>query len=978
MAISTSDIEKILHTLPGSVYWKDCQGVYLGCNEYMVKMAGLDSPEAVVGKTDYDLCWRDQASMLRAIDQEVMQSGVQKVIEEVSQLADGTMRTYLSTKTPLKDSKGNIIGVLGMSTDITHIKKRETEETQKKQQAENKAYLAKVYLENILAMLPEPIYWMDVNGVMQGCNDAEAKIFGLSSSKEVIGKSIYDLATGLGWDKSIADKIRQNDHEVMVSRKNKITEERAFGPEGQIVTYLSCKAPLYNENKNVIGVIGTAIDISELKKKELEETEKKIKAENQYQTANLYLENILAMLPEPVYWIDTDGVILGCNQAQARVFRLSSTKDLIGKSIYDLAKELNWDKNIADIIRDNDREVMSSRKNKIVEEHILGPNGEAVTYLSCKAPLYDEKKNVIGIIGTTINITERKKMEEALQKAKEQAEAASQAKSEFIANMSHDIRTPITGMIGMVQDLLNTVEDIETNLKNNSISTLSDSLKLIHGLTHHVKNDSDILMSSVDQLLQLCNEILEVTRLEHGMLDQPAESFNIHDLVQHNIELLKPVAKHKKLDLIAEIDNKVPKYLKGLRSHADRTLLNLISNALKFTETGHVKVKMNLIKKGSKAYKKGDEVTVQISIEDTGIGIPEDKFDIIFEHFSRLTSSYEGVYKGSGLGLYTVKQYLAAMNGDIKVASTVGKGTCFTLTIPFIVSDTVDKIRQSIRAAAPIVPSSIPQSVTLSPSVSASENPKFPSSRVLIVEDGIAAAMALKVALKPFQCAIDTAVNGNEAVEKAQYNTYDLILMDVGLPDITGIEATQKIRTLSDTKKSQVPIVALTGHADNPEKRQECLNAGMQDVCSKPANTLMLEPYFQNFVFNNKDITQQKNDVVQDIVAETDEEVVIDWAGCVHMVGGNENKAREILAVLSEEVKDAMDAIQKYYLARDSKILYAEVHRVLGGVSYMRLPRLANALKNFQKAIKTEPADFTEWERTYKILKKVAKQFEDA
>ncbi|MDF3054856.1 MAG: two component system histidine kinase [Gammaproteobacteria bacterium] len=681
-----------------------------------------------------------------------------------------------------------------------------------------------------------------------------------------------------------------------------------------------------------------------------------------------HLMSIIECMPGNVYWMDKNCIYLGANKNSSEFMGFKSPSDVIGKTYEDFEKMGAWKKSDSESFKNDDLEVIRTGKPKLnVEEPPLkGKDGELVQFLTSRVPIFNKNKEITGVVGISIDISERKRMEE-LRLAKEAAELSGHAKSKFIANMSHDIRTPITGMIGMVQDLLNIAHNTETVLKGNTLFTREDCLKLAQDLTAHIKNDSDILMSSVDQLLQLCNEILEATRLEYGAVDQLPESFDLHDLVQHNIELLQPVAKSKKLDLISEIDARVPKYVKGLRSYADRALLNIISNALKFTKTGYVKIKMNLLENAPKSYKKSDEVTVQISIEDTGMGIPKDKFETIFEQFSRLTPSYEGVYKGSGLGLYTVKQYLAAMGSDIKVESEIGKGTCFTITVPFIVSDTVDKPRQSIRVPAI---HSIPQSTT-----SSSENLVSPSSHVLIVEDSIPAAMALKTALQSFQCAVDVATDGAEAINKARDNTYDFVLMDVGLPDISGVEVAQKIRTLSHPKKSQVPIVALTGHADDSMMRQRCLDAGMQEVCSKPAYPLMLEQIFQRFVFH-KECSQQKNNVAEDI-AETNG-VVIDWQGCVHMTGGNEDMAREILLLISDDMINAMHTIEKYYPARDAKVLRAELHRVLGGVAYVRLPKLESALKDFQDAVKAEPPNFSEWERTYETLKKVTGQFQDA
>jgi two-component system aerobic respiration control sensor histidine kinase ArcB len=600
------------------------------------------------------------------------------------------------------------------------------------------------------------------------------------------------------------------------------------------------------------------------------------------------------------------------------------------------------------------------------EYRIIRPNGEVRWIIDQGFPVYGRDNKCCGVTGVAVDITENKLAEEKLKESKEKAEAASRAKSEFIANMSHDIRTPMTGIVGMVQDMLDTAEETQKKIESKKISSQEELSRLLIGLTTLVKTDSDILMSAVDQLLQLCNEILEVTHLDGGMSVQPSESFDLHDLIQANVELQQPVAKHKKLALSAKIDKKVPRYVKGLKNYTDRTILNLVSNALKFTAKGSVKIKVAIAEDQSASSSNVDKsVIVQIRVEDTGMGIPEEKFDVIFEYFSRLTSSYEGVYKGSGLGLYTVKNYIEAMKGSIGLTSAVGKGTCFTITLPFIISDTVDRPRESIRV--PVAPLHSTSNF-LDPIATEVLNP---SARVLVVEDNEIAAMGVVISLRPFQCAVDVAENGAKALEKAQNNAYDFILMDVGLPDMSGIEVTKAIRSFSDPQKAQVPIFALTGHANDSVARQQCLDAGMQAVYRKPAQTLMLNEIFQR-VFHSGIATGKPS---SEEVKKNEDEQVLDWESCVCKWRGDEAVVRKLLALLEKDLIKSIDILEKLYPKRDFPALRDELHRVIGGIFFLNLPKLQWAFEEFQAAVKTEPSDFKLWEQTYGILKKTIAQF---
>lgn len=248
-----------------------------------------------------------------------------------------------------------------------------------------------------------------------------------------------------------------------------------------------------------------------------------------------------------------------------------------------------------------------------------------------------------------------------------------------------------------------------------------------------------------------------------------------------------------------------------------------------------------------------------------------------------------------------------------------------------------------------------------------------PVCHVLVVEDSKIAAMSVKVALKPFSCTVDFAENGAQAIKKAKNNTYSFVLMDIGLPDIDGIQVTKTIRSFSDVQKAQVPIFGLTGHANNSIIRQQCLEAGMQEVYTKPIQALVLDAIFQRFVFHpNTSNTQKKwrGDL------EDNDELIIDWQGCVQMLGNNEVVTRELLSMISKELDDTRIALEKFYLEKNVVGLRAELHQILGGVVCARLPQLEQALKAFQAAIKAEPSDVDVWERTYKTLKKAMDDFQ--
>lgn len=818
-------------------------------------------------------------------------------------------------------------------------------------------------LDNVIAQMPGNVYWYDKDLNYLGCNENSAKTLGMSR-QETVGKNFSTLLENVkDLSKSSLDQCVKDGLEVLQTGAGKlnILEGPYQGSKGKTIYTLANKVPLTNKKGEVYGLVGISIDITHLKKI----IERKI-----YE-----LDSIIGQMPGNVYWYDKNYKYLGCNQNSAKTLGMSR-EEAVGKNFITLMKKVKglseatinkWVEDGSDVMR------TGNAKLNILEEPFMGPDGKMMHPLANKVPLFDENGKIYGVIGISTDISKQLEIEKELKEAKEKAEAASQAKSDFIANMSHDLRTPITGILGIAQDLLNTVRESDPPLESGTPSELKE---YIRRLMHHVESDSTAVVNAISPLLNLFNEILESMRLGKGISSQTPESFDSYELIEHNVALLQPTARNKKVDLIVNIDKKVPRYIQGLRTYIDRTLINLISNALKFTDKGSVKISMRLSKNTAVSYKKGDKIKIQISIEDTGIGIPEDKHDTIFEHFSRLNASHEGLYKGSGLGLYTVKVYIQAMKGKIKVKSEVGKGTCFIITLPFIVSDKVDRPRDTsfsipVESLISEKKAHTPFSISFPPG----KNNLPSAGKILIVEDNPTAARALFVSLRPFNCSVDIAENGTQAIEKAQNNSYDMILMDVGLPDMSGIEVTKKIRAFSDAKKSQVPIVAITGHADIPEMRQECLDAGMQDVLSKPARPLLLQEAFQNFVFGNADkkiIQQETQKIPEPTKSLTLEDIakllVIDWEISKRMCGDDGQHLLDLLIMLMGDLTDGCAIIGKALKERDVPVIRPELHKMLGGIVYICAPRLEAATKAFQKAVKAETPDWDECERLYGYL----------
>ena len=637
------------------------------------------------------------------------------------------------------------------------------------------------------------------------------------------------------------------------------------------------------------------------------------------------LFQIVNHMPHCIFWKGIDLAFLGCNEAFLNQFNFKNQDEIIGKTDEEL---FDWGQELQEKYRKDDLWVIQTGQAILhYEEEQKQLDGTIKTVSVSKVPYRNSNGEIIGIIGIYTDISDRKHMEEALRHA-------NQAKSDFLANMSHDIRTPITGMVGMIYnmqlvcDQFKELQKSHPDVFKNSNPAISKMVETIESIAH----DSDVLMGVTDELLQFFNEILEVIRLESGQLDYKVSSFHVRELVEHNCELLQSVAQHKKIALSFKVDANVPTYITGFRMYLDRVILNLVSNALKFTTTGSVEMFVSLKDKNTKNFSVGDTVMLEFKVKDTGVGIPVDKFDVIFEHFSRLSPSYNGLYKGAGMGLYTVKQYIEALHGNISLESVVNQGACFTVTAPFEIadhSDHVEKAKQSIR---PLKPSTNAQNSETN--ISNTLSSQQIKAHILIVEDAFIAARTLQTFLKGLHCTSDIADTGAKAVKMAQEKQYDLIFMDIGLPDFDGIEVTKRIRALSDIKKSQVPIIAVTGHGNDPAVRAKALDAGMQEVMSKPANPAALASHLEYFIFKPKQ-----------------QEKIIDWEGMFLQYPDNPDFIKEMVGMFVDEVNLARASMIETFKKRDSIELRKTLHRIRGAITYLILPQLEKTLETFHQSV---------------------------
>ena len=581
---------------------------------------------------------------------------------------------------------------------------------------------------------------------------------------------------------------------------------------------------------NVINISSTIRSISGIVLVGFESTSITNSVINKLKERIFLYENILSKLPTNVYWKDESSVYMGCNDRLAKSMGLSSRNDVIGMTDFDFL----WTEEEAKSFIEFDKKVMNEGKPLRTEDSFEEMSGKRVTMLTNKTPLRNPNGDINGVLAISVDITEKKRLEKDLEDTVNKLEYSNSAKSEFIANMSHDLKTPMTGLLGMLASLLQAEEDARASL--NSKSSLSQE-KLEKVLTHvldQMKEYADMALISGKRLNQFHDDVLNNVELDSGESQESVTDFNLDHLIQDVIGLQKPAAFNKKLNLTAEINEHTPCYLNGFRQSFYRILVNLISNSIKFTKEGSITVNVSLNEPNdSDLCYAGDKIALKVRVSDTGIGIPHDKFDEIFNQFSRLTPSYKGIYKGLGMGLYAVKKYVNEMKGEIRVESKVNEGSHFTVYLPFnIDKEGETKFVDSSKKSEGL---GFDKETELDEdSVNDSEKKDENKKSVLLIEDDKIAGKVASMILVSLGCSVDIAESGEEAIEKLGQKNYKLIIMDIGLPGMSGIETAAAIRQLKDENKANTPIVALTGHAYG-KSRQLCLNAGMQSVFGKPA-----------------------------------------------------------------------------------------------------------------------------------------------
>jgi two-component system, sensor histidine kinase and response regulator len=651
------------------------------------------------------------------------------------------------------------------------------------------------------------------------------------------------------------------------------------------------------------------------------------------------LRTVVDAIPDGIFVKDSEGRYLLANKTFAKLHGFGSPEKLLGKSAFNL-----FPKERAAALHAADQEVMNATKRSVIEgeRSVVDAGGNVQWILMTKVPLTNQQDEIVGIVGVNRNITERKRAEVELREAKEAAEAANRAKSEFLANMSHEIRTPLNGVVGMTDLALGT------------------------DLTSEQREYLDTVKLSADSLLTVINDILDFSKIEAGKIDLEMIDFNLRDHLEATLKTLAFRGDEKGLELLCEVAAEVPEMVRGDSNRLRQIVVNLVGNAIKFTDEGEVALKVRVDPE------EGGDRIFHFTVSDTGVGIPPEKLKLVFEPFSQADTSTTRKYGGTGLGLSISARLVEMMGGRMWVESIVGKGSKFHFTARLetskqavevgtiappeilrgvkvlVVDDNrtnrrilegmlkrwemnstavedgekalaalssaveggnpygliltdmhmpkmdgfalIERIRQrpelstaiimmltsaghrgdaarcqelavSAYLLKPIRQSELREAIARVLGAQQQKGPiplitryslgdaLEPSTqlRVLVAEDNPVNQRLATRLLEKRGHRVTITVNGREAVEALKDHTFDLVLMDVQMPEMDGIEATGVIREREKRDGTHVPIIALTAHAMKGD-RERCLVAGMDGYLSKPIRSQELDDILEKYI----------------------------------------------------------------------------------------------------------------------------------
>ncbi|HEY7425900.1 MAG TPA: PAS domain S-box protein [Gemmataceae bacterium] len=774
-------LRSLMDNLPDAIFVTDAAGRYVLDNPAHQRLLRADNEEAVVGKTILDFLPPERAASYHADDRRVLESG-RPLFDREEPLADrtGNRRWISLTKVPLPGDDGGVAGMVGICRDITELKQAEEER------------------DRFFTLSLDMLCIAGFEGYFKRLNPAFERI---------LGYSLEELQA-----QPFLHFVHPDDHEAtraamlqLVSGGEVVSFENRYRCKDGSLRWLLWTATPFIEQRLIYAA---ARDITE---------RKAIEASLLYERHLLH--SLLDNIPDYIYFKDAEGRFLRVNKAKAARIGLSDPAQAVGKSDFDYNEPAFARQTLAD-----EQAVMRTRKPLVgKEERIIDPDGRERWVTATKVPLYDPYGQVAGTLGISHDITERKRIEEQWRQAKETADTANRAKSEFLARMSHEIRTPMNGILGMTELALDT------------------------DLTAEQREYVQMVKASADGLLTVINDILDFSKIEAGKMQLEPAPFALRDSLADAVRTLGLRAQQKGLELACHIAADAPDNLVGDQGRLRQVIVNLVGNAIKFTERGEVVVSVQRMKEegGRMNEEEVNEdllppssfLLLTFEVRDTGIGIPADKQQIIFEPFEQVEGGDSRRFGGTGLGLAISSQLVTMMGGQLQVESPL-------LSV-------ADSLRESVGSRGATAPPRADRHqgpgsrfyftarFVFSP-VPAAELPgnsgNLRDLPVLIVDDNETSRLILTEMLAGWRMkpvAVESARAALAELRRAadEGEPYPLVLLDSQMPEMDGFALAEQLREQPDLAGD---VIMMLVSSDRQGSIERCQEVGIRACLTKP------------------------------------------------------------------------------------------------------------------------------------------------
>jgi len=759
-----ADYENMLASLVGNIfmpaYLTNAEGYILQCNRLYAESL-TKAPYEIIGHTLQEIFPEELAKMFKEQNEQVIRHK-----RSFSFQIQRGGQWYLSSKLPLLTPRNEVKAILtierSMSENIELFSSLREE---------------RELLRSLMENTHDYIFFKDIRHAYTRANRAMLKLMGIDDELLAIGQMDDRF-----FDSSFAENRRKYEDEVIRNAKPLLNIEEKLVINQSVIWLSSNFSPLFDDKKQVVGIVGFSRDISGLKLL-IQELDKE----------STFLRLIMDNIPYTIYFKDVHGRFTKINKAQALLLGIDDPSQAIGKTDFDF-----FDPVTAEMTLQDEQRIMQlgiPLFEKI--EQLTDKRGSIRWMAATKIPIKDESGNITGLLGISIDITERRKVETKLREAKEKAEAADRLKTAFLANMSHEIRTPMNGIIGFT-NLLRTPR-----------------------LSDEEKNEYlDHITSCGNTLLNLIDDIIDIAKIESGQLKLRYAEYNINSLIDELYRTFVVIMEKENKEMIQLKANKaLPDHQAHIYTDPFRLkqiLTNLLSNAVKFTLHGSIEF----------GYHLNEQQQLVFYVKDTGIGIPADKLSVVFERFGQIVDSPYINKKGTGLGLTISYNLARLLGGNLWVESKLNQGSAFYVSIPYQLIE--------------------PNTVAMGETLISDEDllTKLKGKTILIAEDEDYNFLYFKHLLKDLNLTILWAQSGEEAIEMVKQNPdICLVLMDCKMPVMDGYMASSEIKKLAP----HLPIIMQTAYTDGDEQ-DKAMRAGCDAFITKPISQKILFKHFKTFL----------------------------------------------------------------------------------------------------------------------------------